>query len=94
MGDEERQLLEQNLQGFLLQQQAFQAQLIEVESALEEVEKTSEAYKIVGTVMVAADPKALKAELEQKREMLKIRITNLEKQEAKIKEKLAEGKKR
>lgn len=94
MGDEERQLLEQNLQGFLLQQQAFQAQLIEVESALEEVAKTPQAYKIIGNVMVAAEPKALTAELEQKRDMLKIRISNLEKQEAKVKEKLAEGKAR
>lgn len=86
--DAERQLLEQNMQGFLLQHQAFQSQLIEVESALEEVGKTTQAYKIVGSIMVATDAKTLKEELEQKRDMLKIRISNLEKQESKIKEKL------
>jgi len=84
----DEQLLEQNLQGFHLQRQAFQAQLIETESALEEVEKTKQAYKIVGNIMVAASPKELLEELAQKKEMLKIRIANLEKQETKIREKM------
>lgn len=81
MGDEH---IEQNLQAFLLQRQAFQAQLIEAESALEELDKTSQAYKIVGSIMVAANPETLKAELTQKMEMLKIRIANIEKQEVKL----------
>ena len=76
--------IEQNMQAFLLQRQAFQAQLIEAESALEELDRTSQAYKIVGSIMVAANPEALKAELTQKMEMLKIRIANIEKQEAKL----------
>lgn len=91
MANDETELLEQNLQGFLLQRQAFQAQMIEVESALEEVEKTPQAYKIVGSIMVAVNPAELKGELNQKKEMLKIRIANLEKQEAKIRERVGKG---
>lgn len=81
------QLLEQNMQNFLLQKQNFQAQLLEVESALGELEKTDSAFKIVGNIMVASEKNALKKDLEQKKEMLEIRIKNLEKQEEKIKEK-------
>jgi prefoldin beta subunit len=82
------QLLEQNLQQFLQQRQQFQAQLMEVDSALEEIENTKQAYKIVGNVMIASEKPALKKELGQKKEMLGLRITSLEKQEEKIREKV------
>lgn len=81
------QLLEQNLQNFLLQKQNFQAQLLEVESALGELEKTDSAFRIVGNIMVASKKDELKKDLQQKKEMLELRIKNLEKQEEKIKEK-------
>ncbi|MBI4150036.1 prefoldin subunit beta [Candidatus Woesearchaeota archaeon] len=83
----ELQMMEQNLQGFLLQKQAFQSQLVEVESALSEIGKTPTAYKIIGNIMVAADKDEVKQDLEQKKEMLTLRIKTLEKQETKIKEK-------
>jgi prefoldin beta subunit len=80
------QLMEQSLQQFMMQKQAFQAQLMEIESALKELTKTTKSYKILGNIMVAADKAELKKELEAKKEMLTIRIKNLEKQEEKIKE--------
>lgn len=86
--EEEQKILEHNIHGLLLQKQSFQSQLIEVESALEEIGKAKQAYKIVGNIMVSTDSKALTEELKQKQEMLKIRITNLEKQEAKLKAKV------
>ena len=46
------QMFEQSLQGFLGQKQQFQMQLVEVESALGELENTEKAYKIVGNIMV------------------------------------------
>lgn len=81
------QLLEQSLQNFLIQKQQFQAQLVEVESALKELEFAKESYKIVGSIMIESKKEDLKKELESKKEMLTIRIGALEKQEKQIKEK-------
>lgn len=81
------QLMEQNLQSFLIQRQQFQSQLIEVESALKEVETSKEAYKIVGNIMVNASKEDLKKDLEEKKRILELRIKTLEKQETQIKEK-------
>ena len=83
----ELQLSEQNLQSFLMQKQNFQTQLVEVESAITEIEKSKESFKIIGNIMVKAEKKDLKKELEEKRDLLGLRIKNIEKQEGKIKEK-------
>jgi len=81
------QLMEQNIQQFLVQKQQFQSQLIELESALGEASKVEEAYKIVGNIMVMTKSKELKKDLEQKKEVVELRIKSLEKQENSIKEK-------
>ncbi|MBW3000023.1 prefoldin subunit beta [Candidatus Woesearchaeota archaeon] len=81
------QLLEQNLQGFLMQKQNFQAQLLEVDSALSELETTDTAFKIVGNIMVASKKEELKKDLEKKKEMLELRIKSIEKQEETLREK-------
>ncbi len=81
------QLMEQNLQSFLLQRQQFQSQLIEVESALKELETAKESYKIVGNIMVNASKEDLKKDLEEKKGILELRIKSVEKQETQIKEK-------
>lgn len=82
------QALEQNLQNFLLQRQSFQSQIVEVDNALEEVGKTKGAvYRIIGSVMVVSDKEDVKGDLDSKREVLDIKVRNLEKQEEKIKEK-------
>ncbi|MBW2980537.1 prefoldin subunit beta [Candidatus Woesearchaeota archaeon] len=81
------QLMEQNLQSFLMQRQQFQSQLIEVESALKELETAKESYKIVGNIMVNTSKDDLKKDLEEKKGILELRIKSLEKQETQIKEK-------
>jgi len=83
------QLIEQNLQNFLMQKQNFQSQLIQIENAVEEVEKTTKktAYKIVGPLMIESDVSSLKEDLKSKKEVLDLRIKNIEKQEEKLKEK-------
>ena len=86
-GIQHLQLLEQNLQNFLLQRQQFQAQLIEVDSALEELKDKKEAYKIIGNIMVKSSKTDLEKDLKKKKEILDLRIKNLEKQEEKIQEK-------
>lgn len=85
------QMLEQSLQSFLLQKRNFQTQLIEIESALSEIEHTESAYKIVGNIMVAVDKQKLKKDLEEKKEMMDLKIKALEKQEEKLKEKFADA---
>lgn len=83
-------MLEQNLQNTALQKQNFHLQLLEVESALKELESADEAYKIVANIMVKGDKAELKKELSEKKEMLDIRIKSLEKQESKLREKAGE----
>ena len=69
-GIQQLQLLEQNLQNFLLQRQQFQAQLIEVDSALEELKDKKEAYKIIGNIMVKSSKTDLEKDLKKKKEIL------------------------
>lgn len=81
------QLMEQKLQSSLMQKQTIQVQLMEMENALTELKKEGgNAYKIVGNVMLESDRKELTKELEEKKEVLSLRMKNLEKQEQKIKE--------
>lgn len=81
------QMFEQSLQSFLGQKQQFQVQLVETESALNELENTDKAYKIVGNIMVEADKNELKSDLQSKKEMLEIRLKAMDKQESQVREK-------
>ena len=81
------QMFEQSLQNFLGQKQQFQIQLVEIESALNELESTDKAYKIVGNIMVETDKNELKADLQSRKEMHELRIKTMEKQEAQVREK-------
>lgn len=81
------QLFEQSLQNILVQKQQFQSQLMEIESALKELETTKEAYKIVGNIMVASKKEDLKKDLDSKKETVSLRIKTMEKQENHIREK-------
>ena len=81
------QMLEQSLQNFLGQKQQFQVQVVEIESALNELSNTRKAYKIIGSIMVEADNAELKADLQSKKEMLELRIRTMEKQEAQVRDK-------
>lgn len=81
------EMIEQNVQQYIMQRQQFQAQLIELESALRELESSAESYKIVGNIMVKADKAKLADELTRKKEMFELRVKTLEKQEDKLKQK-------
>jgi len=85
------QIMEQNLQEFFMQKQNFQTQLMEINNALAELKKTKEdCYKLVGNVMFKEKKENLIKELDNKKEVLNLRIKNIEKQEKKIKEKAPE----
>lgn len=80
------QIMEQNLQQILMQKQAFQGQLIEVDSALSEIDKASASYKIIGNIMLESKKDDLKKDLQQRKESAELRMASLEKQEEKIRE--------
>ncbi len=81
------QLMEQNVTNLSMQRQAFQGQLMEIENALKETEKTSgQTYRIIGNIMVASTKEEIKKDLESKKEMFELRIKSFEKQEKQLKE--------
>lgn len=80
------QAIEQNMQHLLKQRQQFQMQLLEVESALEELKKTDKAYRIIGNIMVASQKPDLEKELAEKKDRIGIRVKSFEKQETTLKE--------
>ncbi len=79
------QLIQQNLENFSMQKQQFQLQQTEIETALTEISTSSESYKIIGNIMVLVNKDQLTKDLEEKKEMLSIRISTIEKQENKLK---------
>ncbi len=83
---EKLQSTENTLQQLLAKKQQFQSQIVEIESALGELDKTEQAYKIVGNIMVATAKDALRSDLDQKKEMLTLRVQSVEKQEKKLQE--------
>jgi len=93
MSDEklkELQLIEQNSQQYQMQRQQFQTQLAEIESALDELKATKESYKIIGNIMVKTDKESLEKDLNEKKQIFELRISTLEKQEGKLKDKAKE----
>lgn len=81
------QIFEQSLQALLAQKQAFQLQIMETESALNELKNVKTAYKIIGNIMVSSDKASLEQDLTTKKETTEIRLKAIEKQERAAREK-------
>ena len=84
------QMLEQNMQSFLMQKQTVQSQQIEIDNALEELEKSGEAYKIIGNVMVLKKKKDLADDIAEKKKIADLRIKSIEKQEENLRKRAKE----
>ncbi|MDP1696078.1 MAG: prefoldin subunit beta [archaeon] len=85
---QELQILEQNLQNFLMQKQNFQVEDNEILNALEELSKSGdEVYRILGGIMIKTDRNKLIKDLEEQKKIINLRIQSLEKQEKSIEEK-------
>ena len=81
------QALEQDFQQIVMQKQTFQLELNETSTALEEVGKTKgDVFRVLGNVMVKANPTNLKSELKQKNDLLNSRVKAIEKQELSLRE--------
>lgn len=82
------QNLEHTTQNYSMQKQQLQTRVLEIESALEELDMDTDSYKIVGNIMVKSDSKKLKEDLDSEKEKNQIRITTIEKQMNVIQEKM------
>jgi len=87
-------LSEQQLQNFSLQKQAFQLELNETESALDEVQKSKDdVYKITGQIMIKANKEDVIKEMQEKKEILSLRIKSIENQEKILSERVEKTRK-
>ena len=78
----ELQILEQNLQSFLMQKQSFEIENTEIDNALSELTKTTgEVYRVLNNIMILSNKEELKKELEEKKKIISLRISSIEKQE-------------
>lgn len=80
------QLLQQNLQSILAQKQQIQNQNAELESALSGLKNSEKAYKILGNIMISSSKEELVRELEDKKEIIELRLKNVVRQENKLNE--------
>lgn len=86
---QELQMIEHNIQNISMQKQAFQIELSETESSLEEVEKSGEdIYKITGQIMIKAKKTEIAKELKEKKELLNLRLKTIVNQEKVLSEKV------
>ncbi len=83
------QLMEQSFQNLLLQKQTFQVEANETGTSLEEIDKSKgDTYRVFGHVMIKADKNSLKKELNEKKELLALRLKAIEKQELSLREEI------
>ena len=54
---------------------------------MKELETTNTAYKIIGNIMVSSKKDLLEKELKQKKEIMELRVKNIENEEKKVREK-------
>ena len=80
--------MEQMILSSSSQIRSFRSKIIEIDSALKDLESSDKSYKIVGNIMVSSSKDALIEELNSEKEVIQTRISSLEKQEKKLKETL------
>jgi prefoldin beta subunit len=81
------QQLQQTLQGVMAQKQQLSLQLNETENASSELEKLADdavVYKSIGALLVKAEKAKVAAELTERKELLKMRVDVLVKQEERL----------
>ena len=81
------QQLQQTLQGVIAQKQQLTMQLNEVEQAANELEKLNETaviYKSIGALLVKSKKDKVTTELTERKELLKMRVDVLGKQETRL----------
>ena len=88
--------MQTQMQFVMYQKQQFRLQLDDAELALGELGKggEGEVYKNAGLLMIRTTREDAKKELEEKKEMVGVRLNSLSKQESSLREKMDELKKK
>ena len=84
---------QQNLQSIMAQKQQLEIDQLDTDKALEELNKSGDndiVYKHAGSILIKSNNKDLIAELEERKELAKTRVTILTKQEERVKQGLKE----
>ncbi len=87
------QQLQQTLQTVLTQKQQLELQLLEIDQALNELEKTSSntvIYKSVGSLLIKSEKDKVIDELKERKELANVRISVLSKQEERLRSQVKE----
>lgn len=83
------QQTQNNLQGVITQMQQVEAERLDTERALEELQKASDedaVYKQAGSILIKSDRKSLMDDLQERMELAKTRVMVLEKQKKRLEE--------
>ncbi|MBX5326487.1 MAG: prefoldin subunit beta [Candidatus Bathyarchaeia archaeon] len=78
------QQVQQTLQAIITQKQQIELEIGEIDTALEEMQKTADdcpIYKSVGSILVKTEKSKITTELTERRELLNTRLSVLAKQE-------------
>ena len=87
------QQLQQTLQNIMVQKQQVELELLEVDKALEELEKTPDdgvIYKSVGSLLIKTEKSKVTEELKERKELANMRVSVLGKQEERIRSQIKE----
>lgn len=85
---QELQILEHNIQNIAMEKQSLQVNANEITNALHELTHAGdEVYRVTGSIMIRADKAKLKEELNERKKILDLRISSVEKQEQQIEDK-------
>ena len=87
------QQLQQTLQSVLTQKQQVELELLEVDQALSELEKTADngvIYKSVGSLLIKTEKQKITEELKEKKELSNMRVSVLGKQEERLRTQIKE----
>jgi len=92
----ELQAFQQQMQTVLIQKESLNIQNMEIDKALEELEKVKneDVFKAVGPILIKSEKEKLKKELEERKETTNLRLKSLQKQENRLKERLEETQKK
>ena len=85
--------LQQNLQSVLVQKQQIELEIIEIDKALAELEKSADnvkVYKSAGTVMVSSNKADVVKDLTESKDLSNTKLSVLNKQEERLKENIKE----
>ncbi len=86
------QIMQQQLQNVMIQKESLKLNIMEIDQALEELDKSGnkDAYKITGSVMISKPAADIKKELSENKDLLNIRLNSMEKNEKELTAKLTE----